>query len=305
MSNEYKEKVAKFLQMLDDADAVCIGIASGMSASCGYTFYYQPDRYFKREFGEFERKYGWSNAFDGLYYPYKTREERWAFLATMVHLVLSLPVGQNYFDLKNLLAKKPFIAVTTNQDRQLYGVFDERDVVELQGDWKLMQCDRQCCDEVWDGEEMYENMYANINECKIPSELVPKCPNCGGELNHWVRSRTFLQGTRYANEYKKWRKFLDKHSGKKVLFLELGVGRMTPMFIQEPFWQLVFSTPKATYVTINPKDAIVPREIKSRSLAIGADISKVFRDALKLRENKNAKIVAEEFDGTFAPARIY
>ena len=66
--------------------------------------------------------------------------------------------------------------------------------------------------------------------------------------------------------------------GQDKLLLELGVGRMTPMFIQEPFWNLTYNLPRSFYATINPRDALVPREIADRSLAIHDDIARVLSD---------------------------
>lgn len=62
--------------------------------------------------------------------------------------------------------------------------------------------------------------------------------------------------------------------------MELGVGRMTPMFIQEPFWNLTYNLPNARYVTINPKDALLPDQLKSKGLAIHDDIAAVLNVAL-------------------------
>ena len=73
-----------------------------------------------------------------------------------------------------------------------------------------------------------------------------------------------------------------KNMHKKVLFLELGVGRMTPMFIQEPFWNMTYAWPNAFYITINPRDAIVPEELKQKGLAIREDIAKVLTDTRKI-----------------------
>lgn len=69
---------------------------------------------------------------------------------------------------------------------------------------------------------------------------------------------------------------------KKILFLELGVGRMTPMFIQEPFWNMTYAWLNAFYITVNPRDAIVPEELKQKGLAIHEDIAKVLEDARKI-----------------------
>ena len=60
---------------------------------------------------------------------------------------------------------------------------------------------------------------------------------------------------------------------------ELGVGRMTPMFIQEPFWNLTYSLPQAYYITINPKDALLPQALSQKGWAIKEDIAAVLQDA--------------------------
>lgn len=41
------------------------------------------------------------------------------------------------------------------------------------------------------------------------------------------------------------------HRGEKILFLEMGVGRMTPMFIQEPFWEMTQYLKNSFYININ------------------------------------------------------
>ena len=101
-----------------------------------------------------------------------------------------------------------------------------------------------------------------------------------------MRSWVFLEGRKYREEHSKFNAFLKKNMHKKVLFLELGVGRMTPMFIQEPFWNMTYAWPNAFYITINPKDAIVPEELKQKSLAIREDIAKVLSDARKISDGE-------------------
>ena len=76
--------------------------------------------------------------------------------------------------------------------------------------------------------------------------------------------------------------FWKKTRRKKILFLELGVGRMTPMFIQEPFWNLTYSLPHTFYITVNPKDAILPQALIGKGIAIKEDIASVLRDAVAL-----------------------
>ena len=96
-----------------------------------------------------------------------------------------------------------------------------------------------------------------------------------------MRGYTFLEGQKYEEEHRKVQKFLQQHKTEKLLFLELGVGRMTPMFIQEPFWNLTYQLPAAFYITINPKDAVLPLELQQKGHAIHEDIAAVLADAVK------------------------
>lgn len=57
---------------------------------------------------------------------------------------------------------------------------------------------------------------------------------------------------------------------------------MTPMFIQEPFWNLTYSLPQAFYITVNPKDAILPQALIGKGIAIKEDIASVLSDAVAL-----------------------
>ena len=96
--------------------------------------------------------------------------------------------------------------------------------------------------------------------------------------------------------------FLRQHTRSKVLFLELGVGMMTPMFIKEPFMNMTYQWPHAFYATLNPQHAIVPPEIADRSLAIQDDIAVTLKrllgkpvDGIKQLDKKKI----------FNPSRVY
>ena len=54
---------------------------------------------------------------------------------------------------------------------------------------------------------------------------------------------------------------------------------MTPMFIQEPFWNLTLSFPNARYIAVNDKYNFLPRQIEDKGMVIVADIARVLRDA--------------------------
>ncbi len=172
--------------------------------------------------------------------------------------------------------------MTTNQDTQFTRVVSEDKLSAIQGDWRYFQCDCRCHDEIYYNKEQIYEMNAAIDDnlC-IPTSMIPKCPKCGGDMEPWVRGYTFLEGKKYREEHRKINTFLEKNRNKKILFLELGVGRMIPMFIQEPFWKLTYTLPDAFYITINPRDAILPEALKKKGAAIHEDIAVVLRDAVK------------------------
>ncbi len=277
------EKISLLCTKIQEADAILAGAAAGMSAACGYNFFYQNDSYFQKYLGEFHKKYGYVGAFNGFYHRYPSAEARWAFLARMCYMEYECETGRPYYDLMKLLEGKTYHIMTTNQDFQFTRVVPEEKLSAIQGDSRYFQCSRRCHDEIFYNEEMVYVMNAAIDEqLRIPTEMIPRCPRCGAELEPWVRGYTFLEGAKYKDEYRKINEFIQEYKNKKMLFLELGVGRMTPMFIQEPFWNLTYQLPQAFYITINPKDAILPKELAAKGLTIKEDIAQVLEKAVKL-----------------------
>lgn len=121
----YKEQVKLLVEHIQEAGAIVAGAASGMSAAAGFRHYYEHDKDFADNLGEFERKYGYRNSFDGFYYRYHTSEERWAFLARNLCMILDAETGQPYYDLHDILKDKNYYILTTNQDTQFTRVFPE------------------------------------------------------------------------------------------------------------------------------------------------------------------------------------
>lgn len=284
MNTNYVEQL---LEQIEQAEAICIGAASGMSASDGKKYWYQNDEIFHNNFGDFYKKYRFTGTFNGFYHHYRTEEARWAFIARLLHTMFESKAGKAYQDLMQLLKDKNYFVVTTNQDMLFHGLAEEEKLATIQGDWKYLQCGRPCHDAIYPSKELAYKMNSAIDEnLEISSDLVPRCPKCGAVMEPWVRGYHFLEGTKYKEEYEKWNKFLIKNQKKKILFLELGVGRMTPMFIQEPFWNYTYQMPQAFYITINPKDALLPQELNQKGLAIKEDIAMVLEQAVLLKEKQ-------------------
>ena len=278
----YDEQVDAFIEAVRSADHIVVGGASGLSAAgCG-DFYYEDNASYRRYFGPFAERYGFQGAFAGMQHRWPTRGEFWAYLATFLNATLSAPVRRPYLDLQTILAGRDFHIVTSNQDTQFIKAFDEADVSELQGDHRYFQCAACCHDGTWDAVETVRRMVSAIDPetLSIPDDMIPRCPRCGGEAFPWVRGYgNFLQGRRYERQYGKISDYLTGIGrDASVLYLELGVGRMTPMFIQEPFWNLTAMNPNARYIAVNDRYAFLPRQIEDRGMAIRGDIAQVLDD---------------------------
>ncbi|MCD8014177.1 MAG: NAD-dependent protein deacetylase [Lachnospiraceae bacterium] len=279
----YEKQICLFAEEVDKADCIVVGAASGLSAADGGDFYYEPTASFYANFGKFAERYGFRRAFDGTFYRYDRPEDKWAYLATFLHTTLTAPIRKPYLDLRTLLEGKDYFILTTNQDTQAIKAFPEDKVAEIQGDHRYFQCSRCCTDDTWDAVKPVEEMIEAMGDgTTIPTDMVPHCPHCGAEAFPWVRGYgNFLQGRKYDGEYQKISRYIQAHQDKKTLFLEFGVGRITPMFIQEPFWELTKTLPDARYIAVNDKYDFVPKNIEDKGMAIVGNISTVLEDVLR------------------------
>ena len=75
-SKSYEEQVKLLAEHIKEAEAIVVGAASGMSAAAGYRHYYERDKDFVEYLGDFEKKYGYHNSFDGFYYRYRTSQRK-------------------------------------------------------------------------------------------------------------------------------------------------------------------------------------------------------------------------------------
>ncbi len=299
-----KDKIYRLRELINQADAIVVGTASGMSAASGknWRYFYQDDDVYKKIAGGLREKYGDKNFFDAYYDPRMTKGEHWALVLRSMDHTRKAEAGESYEDLKELLDGKNYYFVTTNQDALLYRFFPADRITRLQGDWRYFQCKNRCHDEIYENEKILDELLPKIEEDSLPEELIPRCPHCGGEMVEWVRSREFLQGKLYKEEYDRYLDFIRSNATKRILFLELGVGMMTPMFIKEPFMNMTYQLPEANYVTINPKHAKIPKEIADKSLNIQDDIAYVLK---KLLGKSTEHLDHQDKNNIFDSSKIY
>lgn len=130
-------------QLIEESDAIVVGIGAGMSAADGFT-YIGPR--FEEAFPDFIAKYQLLDMLQASLYDFEDWEEYWAFQSRFVALnYLDQPVGQAYLDLKDILAKKEYHIITTNADNA-FAVTDYNleKVFHIQGEYGLWQCSQHC-----------------------------------------------------------------------------------------------------------------------------------------------------------------
>ena len=276
-TEDYSDKIKRLKSALDEADAVIIGAGAGMSTSAGFT--YSGER-FDRYFSDFSEKYGFKDMYSGGFYPYPTPEEMWAYWSRYIYINRYMDAPKPVYEaLLELVKDKDYFVITTNVDHcfQKAG-FDKDRLFYTQGDYGLFQCSEPCQQVTYDNEEMIRGMYERQSEMKIPSELIPKCPNCGKPLTMNLRSDDrFVEDEGWHKAARRYDEFNKTHKGK-VLYLELGVGYNTPVIIKYPFWQRTFDNPQATYACINFDEAVCPEQIEDKAILIEGDIGEVLED---------------------------
>ncbi len=277
-TGNYSDEIKKLREKLSGCDAVIIGAGAGLSTSAGFTY---SGKRFKDNFSDFQEKYGFNDMYTGGFYTFETIEENWAYWSRFIYLNRYTDAPKDtYKRLFNIVKDKEYFVITTNVDHQFQKAgFDKNRLFYTQGDYGLFQCSKPCHNKTYDNEKVIKKMYELQKDMKILSELVPRCPECGREMTMNLRKDdTFVQDEGWYKASYRYREFLNRFEGKRILFLELGVGFNTPVIIKYPFWQMTAENKNAFFACINFNEGVCPGEIKDRSAVINEDISKAIND---------------------------
>ena len=271
-TKNFSDKINRVKDLLKSADAVVIGAGAGLSTSAGFD--YSGER-FEKYFSDFAEKYGITDMYSGGFYPYQTLEEYWAWWSRQIYCNRYIDAPKPlYQKLLSLVKDKDYFVITTNVDHcfQKSG-FDKQRLFYMQGDYGLFQCSEPCCQKTYDNEELVLKMVQSQKNMKIPSELVPYCPNCGQPMTTNLRcDDSFVQDEGWYKAKNRYDDFIRRHEGLKTVFLELGVGNNTPVWIKYPFQKMTAQNPNASYVCVNLGCVYAPPEIKGQSVCIDSDI---------------------------------
>ena len=263
----YSEQISRLVQELNEADCIVVGGASGLSAAGGGDFYYEDNASYRKYFGRFAEKYGFHGAFAGMQYPFPTREEHWGYVATFLNTTQNAPVREPYLDLDRLLAEKDFFILTTNQDTQFIKLYPKEKVSEIQRDHRFLQCAKCCTDDTWDAVEPVKEMIRAMgNDTYVPSEMIPRCPHCGGEAFPWVRGYgNFLQGKKYEGEYQKISDYILKNKDRKNSVLRAWGGKDDTDVYSGTFLEPdTFPSCMHGIIAVNNKYDFLPQQIEDK-----------------------------------------
>ncbi|MBD5507173.1 MAG: Sir2 silent information regulator family NAD-dependent deacetylase [Lachnospiraceae bacterium] len=285
----YDRQIERASAMLQKADYVLIGAGAGLSTAAGAQY---GGRFFEENFGEFQEKYGRGPYMQDMYsagfYPYPDEESFWGYWSKQALLAgIDADHTPLHRTLLEMLQGKKIFVLSTNADKQFEkaGLSEEK-IFCTQGDYFHIQCVKGCHPKTYDGVELFRQMDRERKDCKIPSELVPKCPVCGGAMNMNLRvDRHFVEDEAWHAAEERFGEFLSEMLADKtsnVVLLELGVGFNTPTIIRFPFEKLAKEHENISLIRLNLKEAIVPESLGDRAVGINADIKKSIEDMRKV-----------------------
>ena len=274
---EYKLRINKMKQLLKEADCILIGAGSGLSTAAGLKY---SGENFQKNYKEFMQKYHFEDLYSASFYEFKTQEEKWAFFSKMILLNRYNKPLTLYKELYDIVKDKNYFVITTNVDGQFeISGFDKEKIFAVQGDYKYLQCENACHNKLYDNSEIVKKWITNMKECKIPSELVMKCPVCGGNMDMNLRKDDkFVQDENWYKQLKAYKDFLKEMKNKNVVLLEIGVGFNTPGIIRFPFEKMTMENSKTRLIRINKDYLKCFLDIEDKTITFNEEVKQILDD---------------------------
>ena len=258
---------------IKNADAILIGASNGLSITEGLHLF-ADNQALEEIFGDFKRKYGIRSILHGMSARWPSEEEKWAFWSRLIHHYCGeYKESQVMKDLKSIVGDKNYFVITSNGECHFeMSGFAPENIYEVEGNWLTMQCSHACHDTLYPSLDMAEKMAAAEQNGKVPSDMVPYCPKCGGSMQiHLEVDRNFI---RESTGQERFQAFLNQYHGKKLVVLELGIGPRNQL-IKAPLMRLVDMEPNAAYVTINLGEIYITDNIREKSSGLDGYLGEI------------------------------
>jgi NAD-dependent SIR2 family protein deacetylase len=268
--------ISEIHRKIEEADAILIAASNGLSISEGYHLFADNEA-FQELFPEIRLKYGIRCLLQGMSCDYESEEEKWSFWSRLItKYIHEYQVSPQMKNLKRLVSDKPYFIITSNGETHFEKAgFDENCIYEVEGNLANMQCERACHHKLYPVNEIVENMVKHEKDGRIPTELLPKCPLCGGNMQ--MNYEVFPGFIRNEDAAERYMSFIDEYQNKKLVILELGIG-MRNQLIKAPIMRMVASLSKCTYITVNKGEIYIPEQIKDKSYGLDGDITEILED---------------------------
>ena len=249
--NSIQTPLQKAEAAITGAEYILIGAGAGLSTAAGI-HYSGPE--FEAAFKDMIARYGFTDLYSSSFYPFRTEEEKWAYWSRHIDYArFSPPALPLYKRLLEMVRNKDHFVITTNVDGQFVKAgFDPDKIFEVQGDYGMMQCATACHPKRYSNESLVRQMVERQRDCRVPSDLVPVCPVCGGPMEINVRKDgCFVEDEGWHLQAQRYCDFVNTACEKKLVLLEYGVGFNTPVIIRYPFERMAAEFPQTTLVRIN------------------------------------------------------
>ncbi|MCS4536933.1 MULTISPECIES: deacetylase SIR2 [unclassified Mycoplasma] len=287
-NNDIKNN-SELLKLINEADAIVLGIGSGMTSAdgIGYT-----GTRFEQNFSDFIEEFKFLDMLQASVYHFDDIQNYWAFHSRFMELnYFNQPASHSFINLKKFLDNKNFFIITTNSDNALEAAnFDDQKIFYIQGKYNLLQCKSMCHNKRYSMDDAVKEMIIKQKNMKVPLDIIPRCPMCGDflEVNKRLKEKGMVEDEQFFAEKKRYLDFIDKHKNKKILFWEIGVGYSTPMLIKHPFWDMTQQYKNSLYIAMNNRSYRIPKEIKDRTIVVNTDIREVI-DYLVKEQNDSSR----------------
>ena len=274
-TSNYSNRLAELKNLISDADCILLGAGSGLSSAAGLD--YAGDD-FRREFSQWIERYGFTDLYTSSFYSFKTAEERWAYWAKHIwfcrYRTGALPLYQR---LLHLVAHKEHFVITTNVDGQFEKAgFDTQRIFATQGDYCFFQPSSGQPKQLYHNKHWVEQVLPVINDCRIPTELIPHTPDGQTVAVNLRCDDTFVEDSHWHRQAQRYNDFVRSAADRKLLLLEFGVGFNTPTIIRIPFEQMSAHFPTTTLVRFNRDYPQMLTKDVSRYLAFTENLDDIF-----------------------------
>lgn len=274
---QFVKRLDRAYDAINEADYILVGAGAGFSAASGIEY---SGKRFEDNFMDFIDKYGLTDMYSSGFYPFETSKEKWAYWARHVYMNrYSVGKTRLYEQLLELVKDKDYFVLTTNVDHQFWiNRFEDKRIFATQGDYGLFQCNRPCHEKLYPNKDFVFKAIEKTEDCRIPSDMIPKCPVCGKEMALNLRvDNTFVEDEKWMGMYNSYSGYLEHvDEDKNITFLELGVGFNTPAIIRYPFEQMTYDNPNTTLIRLNRSSAHPIPENKDKTICFDENMQEIF-----------------------------